>query len=141
MIKEAIKKIDKELKEFKGDQKAKAVSAYVAKILKKFSEQEEEFAQAIAQTDKTLSDCCKEIMKSVGNSISDIEVYKKAVSFYFPGAGINFTMTIDLCASVNRNITVSQSSAAPEVETQSERVSKPQKKSILNISLDDLFFD
>ncbi|MEG1998206.1 MAG: hypothetical protein RR051_07155, partial [Clostridiales bacterium] len=46
-------------------------------------------------------DCCEEIMKGVGSSISDLEVYRKAVQFYFPGADIQMKMTIDLCASVN----------------------------------------
>jgi hypothetical protein len=35
-----------------------------------------------------------EISKSVGNSISDIEVFRKAVSFYMPAAKIDVVMTI-----------------------------------------------
>ena len=90
----AVKKIDEELKSFKGDSKPKAVSSAVAIALKDFANQEPEFAEAIYQSDKTLSDCCTEIMKGVGQSISDIEVYKKAVGFYFPGADISFSMKI-----------------------------------------------
>lgn len=97
---QAILKIDKELKGFSGDQKAKAVSQAVADTLKMFCEQDDEFAQAIVQNDKTLSDCCKSIMQKVGNSISDIEVYKRAVKFYFSTADIQMKMTIDLCGNI-----------------------------------------
>ena len=65
----------------------------------------------------------------MGSSISDLEAYKKAVQFYFPGAEIKFHMTIDLIGK-----------AAEEVQpitmtTNTEQV----KKSVLDISLDDLF--
>lgn len=119
-INTAIEKIDKELKSFKGANKEKAVSKAIADTLKNFCRQDNEFAQAIVQNDKTLSDCCAAVMKGVGNSISDIDVYKKAVEFYFPGAGIEFTMKIDLCASV-RGDTAGDNSK------------------VLNFSLDDLF--
>ena len=69
MLEQAIKKIDKELKEFNAGSKETAVSRYVADTLKSFCIQEPEFAQAIVQNDKTLSDCCKE-MKGVGQAIS-----------------------------------------------------------------------
>ena len=96
----AIEKLDRELKAFhSSDNKAKAVKDAVANTLKMFCEQDEEFAQAIVQTDKTLSDCCESIMKKVGQSIEDIEVYKRAVNFYFAGADIKVTMEIDLIGS------------------------------------------
>lgn len=100
MTEQAIEKIEKELKAFKGSKYGEAVKNEVAATLKDFAEQDEEFAQAIAQSDKTLSDCCAEIMKGVGSSISDLEAYRRAVRFYFPGADIKFHMTINLCASV-----------------------------------------
>lgn len=94
---QAIDKITKELKSFAGGAKEKAVSQSVAETLQMFCNQDDEFAQAIVQSDKTLSDCCAKIMKGVGNCISDIEVYKCAVKFYFSTADIQFKMTIDLC--------------------------------------------
>lgn len=100
MKQQAIDKINTETKEFKGDQYSRAVYTHVADVLKNFAEQDAEFAQAIVQTDRTLSDCCKEVMKGVHSAVSDIEVYKRAVAFYFPGAGIRVSMTVDLCASV-----------------------------------------
>lgn len=116
---QAVEKLNNELKAFKSiDRKASAVKDAVADTLKKFCNQDEEFAQAVVQTDKTLLDCCTEIMKSVGNAISDIEVYKKAVNFYFAGAEIKMTMEIDLIGS-----------AAAD---------KPQGK-VIKLSIDDLF--
>ena len=99
----AINKINKELAGMKGnsDQKVSAVKKHVADVLIEFCQQDTEFAQAVVQSSKTLGDCCREIMSGCGNSISDIAVYQKAVQFYFHGAGIKMTMTIDLCASVS----------------------------------------
>lgn len=97
----AISKIQKELKEFHSkDLKAKAVKDAVADALIDFCKQDDEFAQAIVQSDKTLSDCCEDAMKGVGNSISDIAVFKKAVKFYFSTADIKCKMTIDLCGNI-----------------------------------------
>lgn len=59
----AIEKIQKELKAFTGGNKEKAVSKPVAETLEMFCKQNEEFAQAIYESDKTLSNCCKTIME------------------------------------------------------------------------------
>lgn len=96
----AIEKLKKEEQSFKGGNKEKAVYHHVVKALIDFCKQDQEFAQAIYQNDKTLSDCCKEIMKNVGSSVSDIEVYRRAVQFYFKGATIEMQMKIDLCGEV-----------------------------------------
>ena len=65
-------------------------------VLKDFCKQNHEFAQAICQSDKSVAECVECTVKNAGNAISDIEVYRKAVEFYFPGAKVNFKMTIDL---------------------------------------------
>ena len=96
----AVDKINRELKATSGDSKVNAVKKHVADTLIGFCRQSTEFAQAIMQSDKTLGDCCKSIMAGCGSSVSDLEVYRKAVQFYFPGADIRVDMTIDLCASV-----------------------------------------
>ena len=96
MIQQAITKIDAELKTFAGGTKETAVKNAVARTLKELAEQDEEFAQAIVQTDETLSDCCNAIMQGVGSSISDHDAYRKAVQFYFKGAEVRFHMVIDL---------------------------------------------
>ena len=95
IIKTAQEKIDKELKEFKGGNKEKIVSTHVAKTLKQFC-QNVDFATSVNEKKGTLSDCCKTIMEKTGSSVSDIEVYRKAASFYFPKTKINFTMEIQL---------------------------------------------
>lgn len=119
MKNQAREKINSELKNVKG-QKEAAVSKAVAETLIGFSNQDEEFAQAIVQSEKTLNDCLTAVMKNVRTSISDIEVYRRAVQFYFPGAGINFTMRINLSASV-------------------EDKPEPRKSKVLDINIDDLF--
>ena len=68
----------------------------IKKTLKDFCNQNEEFALAVLQTDKTIQQCVEHTVKDVKQSISDVEVYSKAVEFYFPGATIRFSMTIDL---------------------------------------------
>lgn len=76
-----------------------AMKRAVHDALLEFCRQDEEFAQAVVQGG-SFKDCMTAVAKGVGNSISDLEAYKKAVGFYFPGAGVKMTMKIDLCDSV-----------------------------------------
>lgn len=94
--KAAIEKIAAELKVFNGGNKEKAISTYIANTISSFCEQNELFADTVCKTKRTLSDCATEIMKSSGNAISDIEVYRRAVRFYFPNAEVNFVMNIEI---------------------------------------------
>lgn len=91
----AAEKIAGELKDFKGNQYGNAVKGFVAATLTNFCEQSERFAQVVYETEATLSDCCAKVMNKCGNHISDIDVYRGAVQYYFPNAEIIFTMTID----------------------------------------------
>ena len=108
----AAEKIAKELKEFKGDRYGDAVKNFVASTLTNFCEQNERFAQVVYETEATLSDCCAKIMQKCGNHVSDIDVYRAAVRYYFPNAEVVFTMTID---------------ATGDAPTQ-EQMAKPEKK-------------
>ena len=92
----AVEKIAAELKDFKGDKYGMAVKNHVASTITHFCEQNERFAEVVYKTRRTLSDCCAEIMKGCGQSISDIDVYRGAVRNYFPNADIDFHMTITL---------------------------------------------
>lgn len=92
---QAREKLTKEEKTGKFDNKGKAILPEVKTTLLDFAAQEAEFAQAIVQGG-SLSDCISTVLKGVGGSISDLEVYKRAVAFYFPGADVRFTMEIDL---------------------------------------------
>lgn len=91
---QAVAKLEKEKAAFKG-QKESAMAGAVMAALKDFCMQEEEFAQAIVQGG-SFADCMKDVAKGVGNSISDVDAYKKAVKFYFPGAKVKMQLSIDL---------------------------------------------
>ena len=88
---------DKLKKEFGGvsGQKETAMKTAVRDALLRFAEQDDEFAQAIAQGG-SFKDCMKAVAAGVGQSISDLEAYEKATRFYFPGARVRFEMHVDL---------------------------------------------
>ena len=97
MTQEAINKLNEEFKQAtKLSKKADAVKEYVLEALIMFCEQNEEFARAIVQTKQTISECIEDSVKGIGSASSDVDVYNKAVDFYFHGAKVRLTMTIDL---------------------------------------------
>ena len=110
-------KIQNELIEVEksSNQKIKTIAKHVADKLIQFAENKT-FGLAIQESDLTLTDCCKEVLKDVTHHISDIEVYKRAAKFYFPSSDVEFTM----------NILVSEQ----------DKSNNSQK---ISISLDDLF--
>ena len=60
-----------------------------------------EFAQAVVQGGN-FKDCMAAVCKKIkNNSISDLEAYKAAVEFYFPGAAVSMKMNIDLCGDAS----------------------------------------
>lgn len=79
------------------DVRGAAMKDAVKEALLDFAEQEDEFAQAIVQGG-SFKDCMAAVARGVGRSISDLEAYRRAVQFYFPGAEIRMQMTIDLIA-------------------------------------------
>ncbi len=89
---EARKKINEGKKEVKG-QKEGAMKNAVADALISFCGQDDLLAREIVEGG-TFADCMKDVAAGVGNSISDLEAYKKAVKFYSPSAEIGFAMTI-----------------------------------------------
>lgn len=120
---QAVAKLKKEKSECGGDKHVGAMKNAVCDALLEFCCQDDEFSKAVVQGG-TFKDCMEAVAKNVGSSISDIEAYRRAVAFYFPGAGVHFEMRIDLCASV----------------TGDEQQSGSQgKKDGLLINLDDLF--
>lgn len=90
----ALEKLEKEAKEFKGNKYGNAVHSYVANALRDFCNQSESFSKIFYKTKRSFSDCVKEIMKGCGQSISDIEVYRRATKFYFPNSEVSFVMNI-----------------------------------------------
>lgn len=91
-------KLEQGVKEVKG-QKEGVMKSAVKDTLLDFCRQNEEFAQAVAQGG-TFQECMAAVAKGAGSSISDLDAYKRAVSFYFPGAEVRMHMTIDLCGDV-----------------------------------------
>lgn len=75
---------------------AQVLAKPTANALMEFCRQEPEFEQAIEQSGKTFDDCLNEITKGLGSSISDLDLFTRAVKFYFPVAAVRFHMTIDL---------------------------------------------
>lgn len=90
----AHQKLEAEKKGVVGN-KEKVMAPAVMAALKDFCKQDAEFAQAVAQGG-SFADCMKKVANGVGNSISDLDAYKKAVQFYFPGAKVQMALTIDL---------------------------------------------
>lgn len=92
----AIKKIKEEFERSKNNfgKKERVMAKPVLEALESFIGQDTEFAEAIIQNSQTFGDCLREVAKDAGNAISDLEAYKKAVRFYFPGAEIEFQMKI-----------------------------------------------
>lgn len=91
---QAKEKLSAQFKNVNGAKEG-AMKSAVRDALLSFAEQNEEFAQAIVQGG-SFTDCMKAVAKGVGGSISDIEAYRKAVTFYFDGATVRFEMRIQL---------------------------------------------
>lgn len=141
----ATAKLDAELKAFKGGRKEAAVSSHVATTLKQFCKNEQ-FAMAVANCKKNLSACCEEIMKSVGTSISDIEVYRRAAKFYFPGSVVKFSMEIQIdgvstAAEAPTDVLSPAAASSTNAPRKRTALDKPKKKGDSNIIQISLFED
>ena len=77
-----------------------------------YEQAKSKLAQAVAQGG-TFADCMKAVAKSCGSAISDLEAFRRAVRFYFPGADVKFHMTVNLCADVEAEA----AAAAPVAST------------------------
>lgn len=104
--------------------KERAVCAAVQEALSDFCRQEAEFAQAVLDNDGGFGDCLREVVKNTGSCLSDVEAYRRAVHYYFPGAEVRVTMRVDLVGK------------AADLQS-AEKTAEPA--GALNLSLDDLF--
>lgn len=127
---EAVNKLKEGKKNVSGN-KEKAMASAVAAQLESFCRQDAEFAQAVVQGG-TFSDCMKEVAKGVGNCISDLDAYKKAVRFYFPGAKVHMKLTIDLIGDAAGEGTDSEPVAAQPAPVE-------EKTKVISLNLDDGF--
>ena len=87
-------KLKDEYSQVKG-QKEQAMRSAVRDVLLEFCCQDEEFAQAVVQGG-SFAACMTAVAKGVGDSISDLEAYRRAAAFYFDGAEVQSTVTIRL---------------------------------------------
>lgn len=95
-LEQALKRLEKEDKTV-TDRYGRAMKDAVRRALESFARQDGEFAQAIAQGG-SFADCMKRVSGGVKEgAISDLDAYRRAVEFYFPGAAIRATMEIDVC--------------------------------------------
>lgn len=94
MLDKALEKLDR--KPEKLSRQAQAVSNDVLRTLKSFCAQNKEFAQAVAQSDKSIAECLEYVVKGCGSCLSDIAAYERAARFYFAGAKVHFQMILDL---------------------------------------------
>lgn len=94
VVSAATKKLDEEEKAFVGGFKAKLIFPHVCKTLRGFIDEDDRFAEVFANTARTVSECCAAIVDKSGDALSDLEVYRKAVQFYFPNADVEFKMNV-----------------------------------------------
>lgn len=97
-VDKALLKLKEELPGIKG-KKENIMKTAGAEALESFCRQDGEFAQAVVQGG-AFADCMKAVANDCGNAISDLEAFRRAVRFYFPGADVKFHMTVNLCAGV-----------------------------------------
>lgn len=138
-VSKAVEKIESGIAAVKG-QKENVVKRPVADALISFCRQQEEFAQAVVQSEKTFADCIAHVVKGCGNALSDIEAYRKAVGFWFPGAVVDMVLTIRMSEyeePAPETATETVPDVLPEVPEKREEP-KIQTTGELNFSLLDL---
>ena len=131
---QAHEKLKKERSAVSGN-KERAMADAVMDAIKEFCKQEPEFAQAVVQAG-TFADCMKKVAAGTGDAISDLEAYKKAVQFYFPGAVVNMQLTINLIgAAADTTEPVSN----PDQLTDLEAEPVAEKPKLLTLDLSSFF--
>lgn len=101
----ALEKLADEFKSGKYDKYAEIMKKSVRETIEDFCRQDEEFAQAVVQGG-SFEKCMETVAKNCGTGISDLEAYRRAVQFYFPGAEIRMQMTIDLIGAAAQEQTM-----------------------------------
>lgn len=99
----AVRKITEGTKEISGGKEG-AVKDAVCAALVDFCRQSEEFADAVIATGKTMKECITEIMRDVGSSISDVELYRRAVQFWLEGADVEAQLRVVLPAAKSPDV-------------------------------------
>lgn len=92
----AVEKLSKlDMSKIKNNQYGRAIAGDIKTALISLCRQSEEFSHAVCMG-APIEDCINDtVPKIVGKRhISDIDLYRLAVEFYFPGAVIDFSLTI-----------------------------------------------
>lgn len=97
----AIEKLDNEKKLTDSGRVEQAIAGDTAKALQEFCRQSEDFALAVYDGG-SFEECCKAVAKGVSGSISDFEVFRRAVKHYLPGADIQYRMEITVNAKTKQ---------------------------------------
>ena len=111
---QAKKKLEAEKKAGKYNRYAGTMKDAVCDALNGFCRQDAEFAQAVVQGG-TFENCMNTVAKGIGNAISDLEAFRRAVRYYFPGADVKFHMTVNLCADVEAEAATQVTGTAPKI--------------------------
>lgn len=131
IISQAVEKIKNETSEFNGGIKERVIHTYVGNTLIGFCEQDTRFAEVLLKTKRTISDCCKYCLEGVTQSISDIDVYRRAVQFYFPNSEISMNMTITT-GDIPDEEYINKKSEQPEFQNKSKKSASKTKENIKN---------
>lgn len=90
----AIAKLEETEKSDLKDIVARVIFQPTLEVLIDFCQQDVRFADAVLRDGKSLPECLAQIAKGVDRSISDLEVYRKAVQYYLPDAQISMQLSI-----------------------------------------------
>lgn len=117
LYKEACEKLEREAKAGNFERKEAAMKSAVLKALKEFCRQSEELCRMVMEG-RSFEECMKAVAKDVGNSISDLEAYRRAVAYYWAKAKISFVMKIE----GEGQITTAPAASAPFTQGSQEPV-------------------
>lgn len=129
---QAVNKLEEEKKAVTGRME-EAMAGAVYTQLKTFCQQDEEFAQAVVQGGG-FAECMRKVAADVRRGyISDLDAYKNAVQFYFPGAEVKMHLTIDLIGKA-------AGEDAPQAEPVAAQPTPAEEKpKIISLNLADFF--
>lgn len=120
IIKNALDKLEQGAKEKIDNRYGAVIKTYVHSALEGFCKQDESFAQAVINGG-TFAECIKYCTDGIAASsgVSDIDIYRRAVQFYFPGAKVDFKIQI---ITAGAETIISEEPQRTEVKTKTKKV-------------------
>lgn len=115
IISKAVSRLTDELKDVKGDKYVQVTKYAVAEALMDCCNQSEYFAARLLASDKSLTDCLTAICKGIGSSISDADLFRRAVKFYLPEAELHLILQI-ICGEEPENKVAEEKTPTPSPE-------------------------